>query len=46
MRWAEHVANTGEIRIAYKIFVRKPEEKRETCGTHDMFQLTEVCFIT
>jgi hypothetical protein len=28
MRWAEHVAHLGEIRNAYKIFVRKPEGKR------------------
>jgi hypothetical protein len=28
MRWAEHVARTGEKRNAYKILVRKPEGKR------------------
>jgi hypothetical protein len=27
MRWAGHVADTGDIRNAYKILVRKPEGK-------------------
>jgi hypothetical protein len=28
MKWAGHVACTGEMRNAYKILVRKPEGKR------------------
>jgi hypothetical protein len=28
MRWAEHVAQMGEKRNAYRILVGKPEEKR------------------
>jgi len=28
MRWAGHVACTGEMRNAHKILVRKPEGKR------------------
>jgi hypothetical protein len=28
MRWAEHIAQMGEMRNAYKIFVRKPEGNR------------------
>jgi hypothetical protein len=28
MRWAGHVARMGEKRNAYRILVRKPEEKR------------------
>jgi hypothetical protein len=28
MGWAEHIARTEETRIAYKIFVGKPERKR------------------
>jgi hypothetical protein len=28
MRWAGHVARTGEERKAYKVLVGKPEEKR------------------
>jgi hypothetical protein len=28
MRWAEHVARMGEKRNAYRLLVRKPEEKR------------------
>jgi hypothetical protein len=28
MGWVEHAACMGEIRIAYKILVRKPEAKR------------------
>jgi hypothetical protein len=29
MRWASHVTNMGGMRNIYKIFVRKPEGKRE-----------------
>jgi hypothetical protein len=28
MKWAGHVARTGETRNAYRILVGKPEEKR------------------
>jgi len=28
LRWAGYVACTGGVRIAYKIFVGKPERKR------------------
>jgi hypothetical protein len=28
MRWAKHVALMGEMRNAYRILVRKPEEKK------------------
>jgi len=28
MGWTGHVARMRDMRIAYKIFVRKPEEKR------------------
>jgi len=28
LRWAGHVAHTGDMRTAYKILVRKPEGKR------------------
>jgi hypothetical protein len=28
MRWTEHVAQIGEIRSAYKLFLGKPERKR------------------
>ena len=28
LRWAEHVARTGQSRNAYRVLVRKPEEKR------------------
>jgi streptomycin 6-kinase len=36
MRWAGHVATNGEKRNAYKLLVRKPEEKRplESIDTH------------
>jgi hypothetical protein len=30
IRWVRHVARMGEIRNAYTIFTRKPEEKKET----------------
>jgi hypothetical protein len=29
MRWARHVAGMGETRNAYRIFVGKPEGKRQ-----------------
>jgi len=28
MRWAEHIAHVENIRNAYKILIRQPEEKR------------------
>jgi hypothetical protein len=28
MRWAGHVANTGEGRVAYRILMRRPEGRR------------------
>jgi hypothetical protein len=28
MRWAEHVARTGEVRVVYRFLVEKPEGKR------------------
>jgi len=28
MRWAGHVARTGECRVVYRVLVRKPEGKR------------------
>jgi hypothetical protein len=39
MRWVGHVAHMGEMMNAYKILVRKPEEKRPLvrprCGWKD-----------
>ena len=28
MRWAEHVARMGEVRVVYRVLVRKPEGRR------------------
>jgi hypothetical protein len=28
MRWAEHIACMGEIRVVYRVLVEKPEGKR------------------
>jgi hypothetical protein len=33
MRWADHVAHTGEKKSAYRILVKKPEVKRQTRKT-------------
>jgi hypothetical protein len=33
MRWAEFVARMGEIRNAYRIFIRKPEGKKRPLGS-------------
>jgi hypothetical protein len=29
MRWARHVARMGDRRGAYKVFVRRPDRKRQ-----------------
>jgi hypothetical protein len=38
MRWERHVADTGDMRNANKIFVRKPEGKRPHARTRHRWE--------